>query len=353
MRCAVLGVCTDHELLAVAARLAGSLDDGSGSGGAEALSLPVGVDGEVAQLATVRPVFDSEHADRVPSAVTDEEWLPPATAGANEALRQDHEGNRLMVGDEGQLVVAHAHVECLSPVAGVDHFEHHIGHGASQSETGNCTPLGDDCLVADFESVERPICALPLHASGRAPYGSRDAVPSCGTTTYRWWRPGSRRSTSSGGGATHLRRCRSTTSTCPDSAVTSRRRCSSSSTPTSRSESSSATSCVTTRTGSAACRRRARCSTRRQGSTTTGRADLIGRGIGSAVISAFSEALFEAFPDVTDIVVTPQAANAASCRILEKAGYERRWTGLLDSDDPGDAGPAAMYVLARPGVDVG
>lgn len=84
-----------------------------------------------------------------------------------------------------------------------------------------------------------------------------------------------------------------------------------------------------------------------------GQADLVGRGIGSAVVAAFSEALFEAFPDVTDIVVTPQAANAASCRILEKAGYGLRWTGLLDSDDPGDAGPAAMYVLARHRVDVG
>lgn len=84
-----------------------------------------------------------------------------------------------------------------------------------------------------------------------------------------------------------------------------------------------------------------------------GRADPIGRGIGSAVVAAFSEALFEAFPDVTDIVVTPQAANAASCRVLEKAGYERRWTGLLDSDDPSDEDPAALYVFARHCVGVG
>ncbi len=78
-----------------------------------------------------------------------------------------------------------------------------------------------------------------------------------------------------------------------------------------------------------------------------GRPEMVGRGIGAAVIAAFSEALFEAFPDVTDIVVTPQAANAASCRVLQKVGYERRWTGVLDSDDPGDAGSAAMYVLTR------
>jgi len=82
-----------------------------------------------------------------------------------------------------------------------------------------------------------------------------------------------------------------------------------------------------------------------------GRPGLVGRGIGSAVVAAFSEALFEAFPEVTDIVVTPQADNVASCRVLERAGYERRWTGLLDSNDPGDAGPAAMYVLRRDRVD--
>lgn len=58
-----------------------------------------------------------------------------------------------------------------------------------------------------------------------------------------------------------------------------------------------------------------------------GRADLIGRGIGSTVVAWFSRALLESFPEVTDIVVTPQAANVASCRVLEKAGYERRWTG--------------------------
>lgn len=78
-----------------------------------------------------------------------------------------------------------------------------------------------------------------------------------------------------------------------------------------------------------------------------GREDLIGRGIGSAVVASFSKTLFADFPEVTDIVVTPQAENVASCRVLEKSGYERQWTGLLDSDDPGDAGPAAMYVLPR------
>ncbi len=75
--------------------------------------------------------------------------------------------------------------------------------------------------------------------------------------------------------------------------------------------------------------------------------DLIGRGIGSAAVGSFTELVLDIHPDVAAIVVTPQAANHASCRVLEKAGYEMVWTGMLDSDDPGDAGPAALYVRHR------
>jgi aminoglycoside 6'-N-acetyltransferase len=75
--------------------------------------------------------------------------------------------------------------------------------------------------------------------------------------------------------------------------------------------------------------------------------ELIGRGIGSAAIAAFSASVFERYPDVERIVVTPQTANRASCRVLEKAGYVLTWTGALDSDDPSDAGPAALYIVSR------
>lgn len=78
--------------------------------------------------------------------------------------------------------------------------------------------------------------------------------------------------------------------------------------------------------------------------------DLIGRGIGAEMIAAYSDDLFAAYPDVGVIVVTPQASNRASCRVLEKAGYGLRWTGRLDSDDPGDVGPAALYTLGRTGT---
>lgn len=71
------------------------------------------------------------------------------------------------------------------------------------------------------------------------------------------------------------------------------------------------------------------------------------RGVGSAAIQELSHLVFDVYRDVDHIVVTPQASNRASCRVLEKAGYVLRWVGQLDSDDPGDAGPAAAYVLER------
>jgi aminoglycoside 6'-N-acetyltransferase len=78
-----------------------------------------------------------------------------------------------------------------------------------------------------------------------------------------------------------------------------------------------------------------------------GEPDLIGQGIGSAAIEEFSATVFDRYPDVDTILVTPQEANRASCRVLEKAGYRVAWTGMLDSDDPADAGPAVLYVLSR------
>lgn len=71
----------------------------------------------------------------------------------------------------------------------------------------------------------------------------------------------------------------------------------------------------------------------------------IGRGIGSSAVALFTDLVFAGHSDVDCIVVTPQSANRASCRVLEKAGCELRWTGYLDSDD--DAGPAALYLRQR------
>jgi aminoglycoside 6'-N-acetyltransferase len=79
-----------------------------------------------------------------------------------------------------------------------------------------------------------------------------------------------------------------------------------------------------------------------------GEPDAVGRGVGTAMLAAYAEDVFGWRP-VDAIVVTVQQANVGSWRILEKAGFERVWSGELDSPDPSDHGPEYVYVLPRPG----
>lgn len=78
-----------------------------------------------------------------------------------------------------------------------------------------------------------------------------------------------------------------------------------------------------------------------------GIAEHTGRGVGTEAIASFTERLFAEYGEVQTVVVTPQRANRASCRALEKCGYELVWVGRLDSDDPADADDAAIYVKRR------
>jgi RimJ/RimL family protein N-acetyltransferase len=79
-----------------------------------------------------------------------------------------------------------------------------------------------------------------------------------------------------------------------------------------------------------------------------GEAAHCGHGVGSAAIIGFAPQVFALYPDVAMIVAVPQAANDASRRALEKAGFSLLDERQLDSDDPSDAAPSAIYALARP-----
>jgi RimJ/RimL family protein N-acetyltransferase len=59
-----------------------------------------------------------------------------------------------------------------------------------------------------------------------------------------------------------------------------------------------------------------------------------GRGLGSAMIRAFvDEVVFGRHPGWTEVCASPYAANAASCRALERAGFEPVGT-FADPDGP-------------------
>ncbi len=78
-----------------------------------------------------------------------------------------------------------------------------------------------------------------------------------------------------------------------------------------------------------------------------GESKQVGRGIGTQAVREFVDQLLADYPDVNQVAVTPQRANRASCRVLEKAHFEPRWTGHLDSNDPADEGTAVLYVRDR------
>lgn len=75
--------------------------------------------------------------------------------------------------------------------------------------------------------------------------------------------------------------------------------------------------------------------------------ELCGRGLGTAVIGAFCEFVFGLYPGVDGIASAPQAANTASRRVLEKNGFRLVDVRMVESDDPGDSGPAAIYLRER------
>ena len=78
-----------------------------------------------------------------------------------------------------------------------------------------------------------------------------------------------------------------------------------------------------------------------------GEPDLVGTGIGRAMIARFADGCFARYPSESRIVVCIEQSNVASWKALEAAGFRRAWAGDLDSTDPSDEGPSVVYVLAR------
>jgi len=78
-----------------------------------------------------------------------------------------------------------------------------------------------------------------------------------------------------------------------------------------------------------------------------GEPDLVGRGIGRAMISRFADGCFARYPPERRIVVDLQQDNVASWKALEAAGFRRVWAGDLESTAPSDEGPSFIYLLDR------
>lgn len=84
-----------------------------------------------------------------------------------------------------------------------------------------------------------------------------------------------------------------------------------------------------------------------------GEPERCGKGLGTLVIRDFCALVFDLYPDIRGIASVPQAANTGSRRVLAKNGFQLVDVRMVESDDPGDAGPAAIYLLERKSYERG
>lgn len=73
-----------------------------------------------------------------------------------------------------------------------------------------------------------------------------------------------------------------------------------------------------------------------------------GRGVGARMIAAAVTGGWARYPDARDVVVPVHAANQASWRALERAGFSRVAEGELEPDNPADSRDHVVYAVRRP-----
>ena len=74
----------------------------------------------------------------------------------------------------------------------------------------------------------------------------------------------------------------------------------------------------------------------------------LGRGLGTAMIAAMVAKTWRDLPDAPAVLVAVVAANTASWRALEKAGFRRVASGDLPPDNPVDEPLHHLYRVDRP-----
>lgn len=79
-----------------------------------------------------------------------------------------------------------------------------------------------------------------------------------------------------------------------------------------------------------------------------GETDARGRGPGTAMIAMFVEQSWPLCPHADDVIVPVSAANRASWRALERAGFRRIAEGHLKADNPCDSRDHYIYRAQRP-----
>jgi RimJ/RimL family protein N-acetyltransferase len=74
-----------------------------------------------------------------------------------------------------------------------------------------------------------------------------------------------------------------------------------------------------------------------------GDAALCGRGLGTTLVAELVRYVSDLVPDADGIVVDPEVANRASCRVLEKNGFRLVTVTRVEDPDSPPVGPSAVY----------
>ena len=80
-----------------------------------------------------------------------------------------------------------------------------------------------------------------------------------------------------------------------------------------------------------------------------GEEGLTNRGVGTALIRLFVAKAWAEMPDVSAIIVDVDPENRPSWRVLERAGFQRIWSGVMQEPGETEPGPVVIYRLNRPG----
>ncbi|MDQ3186506.1 MAG: acetyltransferase [Pseudomonadota bacterium] len=79
-----------------------------------------------------------------------------------------------------------------------------------------------------------------------------------------------------------------------------------------------------------------------------GEPDALRRGVGAGMIRESVKAIWRDYPSAPAVIVPVNAANEASWRALERAGFKRVAEGLLGPDNPIDDRAHYVYHINRP-----